>query len=77
MAARHQVLADHKRRGKTLLAPFNHMIGPLREVSWVRSIIPEILWIGLIQFQHGHRRGGPADYIDGETSARGALRLLI
>jgi hypothetical protein len=58
MAARHQVLADHKRRGKTLLAPFNHMIGPLREVSWVRSIIPEILWIGLIQFQHGIVGGG-------------------
>lgn len=51
------MLADHKKRGKTLLAPFNHMIGSLREVSWVRSIIPEILWIGLIQYQHGHRRG--------------------
>lgn len=57
MATRRGVLADHKKRGKTLLAPFNHMIGSLQEVSWVRSIIPEILWIGLIQLQHGHRNG--------------------
>lgn len=54
---RHQVLADHKKRGKILVAPFTHMLGPLQEVSWVSTIIPEVSWIGLIQYQHGHRRG--------------------
>lgn len=57
MVKRHQVLADHRRRGKTLIPPFTHMLGPLQEVSWVNTIIPEVSWIGLIQYQHGHRRG--------------------
>jgi hypothetical protein len=33
------------------------MFGPLQEVSWVNTMIPEVAWIGLIQGQHGHRRG--------------------
>lgn len=57
MVKRRQVLADHKKRGKTLVPPFTHMLGPLQEVSWVNTIIPEVSWIGLIQYQHGHRRG--------------------
>lgn len=57
MAKRRQVLADHKKRGKMLVPPFTHMLGPLQEVSWVNTIIPEVSWIGLIQYQHGHRRG--------------------
>jgi len=57
MVKRRQVLADHKKRGKTLVSPFTHMLGPLQEVSWVNTIIPEVSWIGLIQYQHGHRRG--------------------
>lgn len=57
MVKRRQVLADHKRRGKTLVPPFTHMLRPLQEVSWVNTIIPEVAWIGLIHDQHGHRRG--------------------
>jgi len=57
MVKRRQVLADHKKQGKMLIPPFTHMLGPLREVSWVNTMIPEVCWIGLIQYQHGHRRG--------------------
>jgi len=57
MLNRRRVLADHQSRGKTLVPPFTHMIGPLQEVSWVNTMIPEVSWIGLIQDQHGHRRG--------------------
>ena len=39
------------------MPPFTHMLGSLQEVSWVNTIIPEVSWIGLIQYQHGHRRG--------------------
>ena len=57
MVKRRQILADHKKRGKTLVPPFTDMLGPIQEVSWVNTIIPEVSWIGLIQYQHGHRRG--------------------
>jgi hypothetical protein len=57
MAKTHQILGDHKKRGKTLVPPFTHMLGGLQEVSWVKTIIPEVSWIGLVQYQHGHRRG--------------------
>jgi hypothetical protein len=57
MTTNRKILADHKKRGKTLLAPFTHMIGALKEISWLKDIIPEIVWIGLIQYEHGHRRG--------------------
>jgi hypothetical protein len=52
-----RILADHKKRGKTLVPPLLHYFGSLEEVSWVSTIIPEISWLGLIQYQHGHRRG--------------------
>jgi hypothetical protein len=54
---RKKVLQDHKQRGKTLIPPFTHLLGPLREVSWVKTILPELLWIALIQDRYGHRMG--------------------
>lgn len=57
MAARPQVLGDHRKQGKTLVAPFNYQIGPLRDVSWRKTIIPEVCWLGLVQHHHGHQRG--------------------
>ena len=55
--ARKRVLQDHKQLGKTLIPPFTHLLGPMHEVSWVRTILPELLWIALIQNCHGHCRG--------------------
>jgi hypothetical protein len=52
-----KVLNDHKRQGKTYIPPFTHMIGPLQEISWVKTILPELLWIALLQNHYGHRRG--------------------
>lgn len=39
------------------MPPLVHRLGPLREVSWARTIVPEIVWIALIQYQCGHQRG--------------------
>jgi hypothetical protein len=52
-----KVLQDHKRRGKTFIPPFTHMLGPLHEISWVKTMLPELLWIALIQDYHGYREG--------------------
>lgn len=50
------VLADHKRVKSKLITPFNDQLGPLNEVSWVNTIIPELLWIALIQVRWGPHR---------------------
>jgi hypothetical protein len=55
--AKKKVLQDHKQLGKTLIPPFTHLLGPLHEVSWVKTILPELLWIALIQDRYGHHRG--------------------
>src|SRR5262245_12357695 len=52
-----KVLQDHKRQGKILIPPFTSMLGPLQEVSRVKTIMPELIWIALIQDSHGHREG--------------------
>lgn len=51
------VLSDHKRVGKKLLPPFVSTLGPLTGVSWVRTVMPELLWIALLQRSAGVRRG--------------------
>jgi hypothetical protein len=57
MTLRPKILADHKKQGQTLLPPFTHMLGPIHEVSWVKKMIPELLWIALIHSHHGDKRG--------------------
>jgi hypothetical protein len=52
-----KVLQDHKRQGKKFIPPFTHMLGQMREVSWVKTVLPELLWIALIQDHHGLREG--------------------
>jgi hypothetical protein len=56
MKNRRRVLSDDKQRGKILVPPFTHMMGPLREVSWINTIFPELLWIALIHNSHGDRK---------------------
>lgn len=55
--AKKKILQDHKREGKIFIPPFEHMLGPLHEVSWVRTILPELLWIALIQYYYGQHEG--------------------
>lgn len=55
--ARKRVLEDHKYRGKILVPPFIHQMGPLNEISWVKTMLPEFLWIALIQSYYGHSKG--------------------
>jgi hypothetical protein len=56
MKNRRRVLSDHKQRGKILVSPFTDILGPLHEVSWIKTILPELLWIALIHNLHGDRR---------------------
>jgi hypothetical protein len=54
---RKPVLSDHKRIKSKLVTPFNDAFGPPREVSWINTMIPELLWIALVQEKYGARRG--------------------
>jgi hypothetical protein len=49
------ILSDHKRSRKRLIPPFVHMFGEIEEVSWVRTGIPEYLWLALAHQQLGDR----------------------
>lgn len=51
------ILGDHKRKKSKLVTPFNDALGPMREVSWANTMIPELLWIALVQNAWGLRRG--------------------
>jgi hypothetical protein len=51
------VLGDHKRVKSKLVTPFNDMFGPMHEVSWINMMIPELLWVALVQDAWGPRRG--------------------
>jgi hypothetical protein len=56
MSARTPVLGDHKRVKSKLITPFNDLLGPMRDVSWINTMIPELLWIALLHNAHGDRR---------------------
>jgi hypothetical protein len=51
--AEKRILADHKREGKKLIPPFTHMLGPMTDVSWVKTMLPELTWIAVIQEHSG------------------------
>jgi hypothetical protein len=51
------VLGDHRRVKSKLVTPFNDAFSPMREVSWINTMIPELLWIALVQRAWGPRRG--------------------
>lgn len=52
-----KILQNHKRQGKTFIPPFTHTLGPLHEVSWIKTMLPELLWIALIQDYYHYHEG--------------------
>lgn len=56
MTARTPVLADHKRVRSRLVTPFNAMLGPTRDVSWINTMIPELLWLAMLHDAVGDHR---------------------
>ena len=57
MGIRKPILADHKKVKSKLVTPFNVAFGPMREVSWINTMISELLWIALVQEKYGPQRG--------------------
>lgn len=51
------VLADHRRVGTRFIPPFFQIPGGMVEVRWVVTILPELLWLGLLNDRYGLARG--------------------
>jgi hypothetical protein len=56
-SAKRPVLGDHRRVGKRFVPPFIAMLGSLNPVKWIDALLPEVLWLGMLNNDHGHRRG--------------------
>jgi hypothetical protein len=57
---RKPVLADHEKRGKKLVPPLIAGVGPFSYVPWINHIIPEIIWIALLNHSLGEAEGAAA-----------------
>lgn len=53
---RKPILSGHKRVGKRLIPPMMQL-PKMSEVSWVKIILPELLWLGLLNDQYGYAHG--------------------
>lgn len=51
-----KILADHKRIKTKLIPPMLQLPGGMKFVKWLDNILPELIWIGLIQEKFGIRR---------------------
>jgi hypothetical protein len=51
-----KILADHKKVGSRFIPPMAQL-DKLKEIRYANDILPEILWIGLINSELGYRRG--------------------
>jgi len=51
------VLHDHRRIGKRFIPPFIAALGSLHEIRWVDEVLPEVVWLDLLNSQYGLREG--------------------
>ena len=51
--SRKPVLSDHKRHGAKLVPPYVSLLGRPEDVSWVSTIIPEVIWIAALRHVFG------------------------
>lgn len=56
MKKNEKILKDHKQIGKKLVPPLMHSI-PLQLSSYTEELLPEIIWMGLINEELGYRKG--------------------
>lgn len=72
-STRARALADHKRAGTRFVPPFLSLTGPWTDVSWTRTLIPELLWIALLHQHLGTKRGASVAVAVARAAARAVL----
>ncbi|MBK8982398.1 MAG: hypothetical protein IPM38_08810 [Ignavibacteria bacterium] len=56
MKKQKKVLDDHKQIGKKFIPPLLQL-GNFQDVDWQTIMIPELIWIGLINEMYGIKKG--------------------
>ncbi|NOY51052.1 MAG: hypothetical protein GXO88_10895, partial [Chlorobi bacterium] len=51
-----KVLDDHKRLGKRFIPPLLNY-GNLADVSWADMMVPDLIWIALVNENYGKQKG--------------------
>lgn len=64
------ILSDHKRVRSKFIPPFVEAIGPLQEVSYVKDVIPELLWIAKLIDVYGETDGTRLALLLAEAAAK-------
>jgi hypothetical protein len=59
MAKKKKILEGYKKVGKKFIPPVMQWPG-FREISWVNEIIPELIWIAVLQHKIGYRTANEA-----------------
>ncbi|PIR33355.1 MAG: hypothetical protein COV36_02880 [Alphaproteobacteria bacterium CG11_big_fil_rev_8_21_14_0_20_44_7] len=57
MSKNQNILSGHKKVGKKFIPPMKQLPGIIRETNYLLEILPEILWMGLINEKHGYKKG--------------------
>ncbi|HWP91802.1 MAG TPA: hypothetical protein VNN20_06360 [Thermodesulfobacteriota bacterium] len=52
-----RILSDHQRVGKRFIPPFLQKVSNLEEVVWLDYILPELLWLGLLNEFYDYKTG--------------------
>ena len=52
-----KILAGYKQKGKIFIPPIKQISGNIIYTKYVHDILPEIIWIGLINDMYGYKRG--------------------
>jgi hypothetical protein len=52
-----KVLLDHKQIGKRFIPPMLQLPAPLSEIKWANFILPELIWLGLLNECFGFLKG--------------------
>jgi len=52
-----RVLSDHQKVGKRFIPPFLQKVSNLQEVMWLDYILPELLWLGLLNEFYDYKTG--------------------
>ena len=56
MQKKKQILGDHKKKGSKFIPPMLQL-DKMNEISYINQILPEIIWMGLLNDKFGYKKG--------------------
>ena len=53
----YRVLSDHRRQKNKFIPPIHYLLNNLKEVSWIKDNLPEVIWLALLHNKFGEVDG--------------------